>query len=578
MGEPDPVNLCKGVVIPPTTGKADTYNWDTAYGITFGKVNTSIVRAKSSPPGFKGVYFDGFSGNKYDISADFGPWQLSGGAGDLLHMTLPLTNGTVIPQNGGKPTAFSGSASIEVKLEWLPQPSATPSKGKNHLKIKLTNDPGDSSIVSVESVDVTPKEMAGGVQSVLQEWLLENLQQFNHVFSVVDLGAEADKAGFQWLKPTKIGYAVNTQGATDPKDYVFGVLAMTEGRSGEKLSPEISPNIIPTGADAGFLISQERFLRKLLLPGMAALFKGATADDFELDPDETMVRNKFTLEFQGFQLEDGTFIDQAIIAAQNFGVEARATSLFMMFDDLNFPWNPHGSVLKDGFVVHLTYTAESVLFLDQNNHLQMCTVGNRDKNDPKKSTGPTLNVVVTKTDAEKAWEIVLGLVEGIALAIIGAVIGGALGPEVDEAGAAAEQAATEAAETSAAEESLSFDVEAVGDNDIDNLDEENSDAEEEAAAEVEQPSRLSKFKGFFKRNWRKMLGGTIGSIVGVGLANLPQILEAYAEKDLKNMPTLDEFADESINTTAWPGATDTKLLSTALNGSLQLGIQITFDE
>src|SRR6185295_2558490 len=174
-----------------------------------------------------------------------------------------------------------------------------------------------------------------GVQTVLEEWLLANLQQFNHVFSVVDLGSVADKAGFQWLKPSKIGYAVNTEGASDPKNYVFGVLAMTEGRTSDKLPPEISPNIIPTGADAGFLISQERFLKKLLLPGMATLFKNATADDFDVDSDGTMVRNKFGLSFRGFQLEDGSFIDQANIDALKFSVEARATSLFMMFDDLN---------------------------------------------------------------------------------------------------------------------------------------------------------------------------------------------------------------------------------------------------
>jgi P-47 protein len=576
MTEPTPQNMCKDVVVPPTTGKADTYNWDTAYGITFEKVNASIIRANSSPPNFKGIYVDGFSGDKYEIAGDFGPWQLSGGAGDLLHMTLPLTDGTVTPQNGGNPTAYSGSAAIEVKLEWIPQPNATSSSGTNHLKIKLTANPDDSPIVSVESVDVTPKGVSEGVQSVLEDWLLANLQQFNHVFSVVDLGAVADKGGFQWLKPTRIGYAVNTEGASDPKNYVFGVLAMTEGRTVDNLSSQISPNIIPTGADAGFLISQERFLKKLLLPGMAALFKNAIADDFEVDSDGTMVRNKFGLFFRGFQLEDGSVIDQVGIDAQKFSVEARATSLFMMFDDLSFPWNPEGSVVKDGFVVHLTYTAESVLFLDQNHHLQMCTVGKRDK-DPKKSTGPTLNTIVTKTDNEKAWEIVLGLVEGITLAIIGAVIGGALGPEVDEAGAAGEQAAVEAAEN-AGEGAVDFNVESVGDGEVENLPKENADADGEAAAESEQPSRLAKFKGFFRRNWRKMLGATIGSIAGVGLANLPQILEAYAENDLKNMPTLDEFADESINSTSWPGATDTELVTAALNGSLQLGIQITFDE
>jgi len=579
MAEPNPKNICCGVVVPPATGAADTYNWDTAYGITFEKVNHSIVQAKSSPANFKGKYVDGLSGDKYVIAANFGAWQLSGGSGDLVHMTLPLTNGTLTPEAGGNPIPFSGSASIEVKLEWLPQPGATAAKGNNHLKINLTtNDPVNSPIVSIVQIAVNPARLINAVQSVLEAWLLANLQQFNHVFSVVDLAAEADKAGFQWLKPTKIGYAVNTEGATDPKNYVFGVLAMTEGRAGDKLDYQISPNIIPTGADAGFLISQERFLSKLLLPGMAVLFKGATAADFTLDSDGTMVQNKNPLTFQTFQLQDGSKIDGATVDAEKFSVEARATSLFMMFEDFHFPWTPKGSIVPHGFVVHLTYTAESVLFLDQNNHFQMCTVGSRDKDDPKKSTGPSLNVIVTKTTAEKWTEIAVGLVEGIVLAVVGAMIGGALGPEVDEAAEEAENAANDAIENTGEADPLEFDSGFEGDDEDDNLTENNSDEDSEASSDLEEPSRISKFKGFFKRNWRKMLGATIGSIAGVGLGALPQILEAYAENNLAEMPTLDEFADESINTTTWPGAAGTKLLNAALNGSLQLGIQITFDQ
>ena len=574
MTEPTPKNMCSNVVIPPVTGAADTYNWDTAYGITFEKVNNSIVRANSSPANFTGPYVDSFGGGSYVIAANFGAWQLSGGSGDLVHMTLPLTNGTITPGAGGNAIAFTGSASIEVKLEWLPQPGASSDKGTHHLKINLTtNDPVNSPIVSVVNMAVNPARYNNAVQSVLQTWLLANLQQFNHVFSVVDLGAQADKAGFQWLKPTKLGYAVNTEGATDPKNYVFGVLAMTEGRPGVRLGHQISPNIIPTGADAGFLISQERFLSKLLLPGMAVLFKGATAADFTLGPDGTLVQNKNALTFRTFKLEDGSKIDGATIDAQKFSLEARATSLRMSFDDFHFPWTPKGSIVPHGFVVHLTYTAESVLFLDANHHLQMCTVGNR-----AQKTGPTLNVVVTKTTAEKWTEIAVGVVEGIVLAVVGAMIGGALGPEVDEAAEGAEQAGQDAVEDTAGGDPLDFDADFESDNKDNNLAKNNSNEDGEASKLLDEPNRLEKLKGFFKRNWRKMLGATIGSIAAVGLGVLPQILEAYAENNLAEMPTLDKFADESIKTTTWPGATGTKLLSASLNGSLQLGIQITFNQ
>src|SRR5690606_38945377 len=121
---------------------------------------------------------------------------------------------------------------------------------------------------------------------VLETWLTDNLQEFNHVFSAVDINVRADKDSFQWIKPTKIGYAVNAPTDVPVDDYIFGVLAMTEGRQGTNLSNEISPNIIPENANAGFLISQERFLNKILMPGVYVMFYGASASDFTMTDDD----------------------------------------------------------------------------------------------------------------------------------------------------------------------------------------------------------------------------------------------------------------------------------------------------
>src|SRR5262249_48924054 len=154
---------------------------------------------------------------------------------------------------------------------------------------------------------------AEAIQAVLTAWLNSNLQQFNHVFAAVDLNVTADNGAFQWLKPTKLGYAVNTEGADSSDDYVFGVLAMTSGRDDPNLSNQISSNIIPSGANAGFLVSQERYIDQIFMPGAYMLFNGATGADFDTTNDGTTITNTQPLAFQKFVLDDGSVISDATI-------------------------------------------------------------------------------------------------------------------------------------------------------------------------------------------------------------------------------------------------------------------------
>jgi hypothetical protein len=547
---------------------ADTYDWDTVFAIRFGDANKAIAGAKSSPPSFSAQYTDGLSGDVYTIAGDFGPWQLSGGSGGIVHMTLPINNGTLTPQ-GGTAKSYSGSAVIEVYLNFIPQPTSTAASSgtPNHLRIKLTtDDPVNQPVVSVQSFSFDPsspfKAGAPAIQSALQTWLSTNLQSFNHTFAAVDLNVIADQGTFQWLKPTKISYAVNAPNSASPDDYIFGVLAMTEGRDNPNLSNQISPNIIPSGSNAGFLISQERFINKIFLPGAYLLFKGASASDFNTNNDGSTVTNINPLKFQNFKLEDGTIITDASIDKNNFMLTAFDQRLELQFNDLNFTW-------QSGYIVHLSYTGYSTLTIDSNRHLQMNMTGK-----------PVLTTTVTKTTEEKWTEIVTGILEGIGLALLGAVVGGALGPGVEAAEEGLDGALSDAAEQADNEDGPLLFVTDTGDvADFSNLDDVEEDSLDEGAEDlsnVENESYASKLKGFFFRNWTKLLGGFIGSALGVVLSKLPDILEAYEEKNLAEIPTLDQFADEAVSPTAWQNSTGYSLNSGALNLSLQFGINVQY--
>lgn len=266
---------------------ADTYNWDTVFAIKFPDVNKALAKPGASPTNFATSVPNGPS-----TSGTFSAWQLSGGDGELLHMQIPIATGSTL-YNGQTYAMDGGAVTIEIQLALIPQPGAVADKsGQHDLKARTTMT-GNQKPVSVTNLtvpgisDFIVLAVMGGL---MEQWFTANLGDFTHAFSTVNLDMKADKDEFQWMKPTFTSYAVYASDE-NPDHSVFGVLNMTEGRSVTG-SHQISPNAIPTGARAGFLIAQERFLEKLVMPGIPSIFQNATADDLEIANDGTQIRNK----------------------------------------------------------------------------------------------------------------------------------------------------------------------------------------------------------------------------------------------------------------------------------------------
>ncbi|MEL6533785.1 MAG: TULIP family P47-like protein [Bacteroidota bacterium] len=569
-----------------TGQKASTNNWDTAFAINFKNANKAIVAQKTSPKGYEGkTAGGGFGGTPpMDVKGFFGDWQLNGGSGSIVRLKLPFTNNSTITNtNTSQSMNFNGFAEVEVKLNYLDSEAGGSGASKTHnggtnkaLKTRDTSDHPETdpvaTIVSVNLDEAAVKaKIVDDVRDTLKEWLNKNLSSFNHTFSAIDVNATADKGEFQWLMPTKIGYGVSNAVGADVDDYVFGVMAMTEDRKGKNLTYQVSPNIIPDNCNAGFLISQERFMSKIMLPGIKALFKNADTNDFEVDEDGSTITNKNKVTFQTLQTEkkdgSGTInIDDASMDKGKFTLKANATSLTLTMYDIHFPWGEDG-----GYTVHIDYNADSSLKMDKNKHFQV-----------KTTSKPYMHVTVTESSGEKWKNIIVGIVEGIGLAIAGAALGAALGPAAEAAGEGFEAAGSAAADgVEGTTDALDFGGDFPADDEIDNLDDVNSTEEENASEDVaagDKEGYVSKFKGFFRRNWRKLLGMAVGGAVGAVLAKLPDILEAYSEKDLAKMPTLDEFVDNSVSTTTWPNQTGYTLESVELNESLQMGLNVSIKD
>lgn len=298
---------------------ASTNGWDTVYGIRFSKVNQAIAAEGASPEDFD--YTEAGGGEENVITGTFSDWTLTSGSGSLLTMTVPIPTFTYTPDSETPITRTGAVATIEVQLEAIPQPVAAHAVVEDGVKydLKLKTNRGENDLAS-QTVDVKTLTYPGDgddgdipteVRLLLQQWMRtgENLQRFNHTFATVKLNAKAAVDAFDWLMPTFVGYGAIAESGTD--EGVFAVLCMTENRN-PPIDETLSTDLVPVGKEAAFLISKERFLRKMILPGMMWMFSEPTdrpeltwpEDFFDITDDQ--LKNKFTLTINSFEIGKDT--------------------------------------------------------------------------------------------------------------------------------------------------------------------------------------------------------------------------------------------------------------------------------
>lgn len=325
-------------------GIASTHGWDTVYGIRFSLANSAIARAHSSPADFDHSETAGGETNR--IFGTFGDWSISGGAGHLLNMNVPIPTFTYEPDGAAPITRSNAIAVIEVELQAIPQPAnATADGGVPHaLRLRLPNQSNSS--VSVQSLTYPGSEsdgdLVGEIRLLLQGWMreAENLARFNHTFAVVNLNAKAAVAELNWVMPTRLGYGVVAQGEDDG---VLAVLCMTENRDPPS-DAVVSVELLPRGVNSAFLISKERYLSKMVLPSLGFMFSRPAEsrgriwpkDWFELAGNGTMLRNTFDLSIDKFRTEHGEV--RATIPAGMFSVTLEDTHCELRMSEFRHPY------------------------------------------------------------------------------------------------------------------------------------------------------------------------------------------------------------------------------------------------
>ena len=93
----------------------DLFGWDTIFATTLSKANQALRAGMANL-----VSSFTFSESGFDLTGAFAPWQMvTGGAGKLLHMQVPIVSGTM--KSGSGSIDLAGlSVTVEVSLQLLP--------------------------------------------------------------------------------------------------------------------------------------------------------------------------------------------------------------------------------------------------------------------------------------------------------------------------------------------------------------------------------------------------------------------------------------------------------------------------
>ncbi len=498
--------------------------------------------------------------------------------------------------------------------------------------LKLLSQATSASEPAVTIVAVQGISSLGGIaraafEEILGEWFTENLAEFNHVFAGISLAPTlAATAKYAWISPTGTGYAVVDEGTAASS--IFGVLS-TALQHDIPANHQVSPNAIPDGADAGFVISGPDFLSQMMLVGAQQIFDQAPASAFLITPDGLTITNTQTVVWGKFMMDEkkqGSISNNYAALLDRGG--APNSDVLQALADLNVypPTNATVSVTSQGqqwlisdgntgddeyilnldgdsidvyvatvinidkanFKMSLVNSYVQIEFIDlyypyssdfdvHVNYTEQVTLSLQDQTVTVKGVTSTkkifwfdqiernLVVNVTKTQSAITREIVEGAITGV-LALVAVA-----GPIIEGLSAGAEVGEVSADAGEAAIDEADFAAAAEANPEAAAADD--AAAGEGAAAQGE--GRLTNIKNAFntpKWKFAGALAGLSGAIAGFDQA-ITAIIEAAAKKQWEHVPGFDLFANQIIEPYSFPNITGFDLVSAGLNQSLVIGLK-----
>jgi P-47 protein len=223
-------------------------------------------------------------------------------------------------------------ARVEVQMQFIPHDPANANAATCPHRLMIRSVPLDRSLPVANVIDL---ELAAGapapgivftamIKLALTQWLCANLAQFAHVFATVNISRIATDDAFHWLKPTYATYVFLAR--PEPDDSVFAILCRTGNRSPDDLIEQITPNAIPPGARAAFLLSPTRMLSDMMAPSLPQVLSGLERKDIKVDEPRNRLNVSRHVKLPTVKDKDGRVLHPLLEKLQ---VELRDRELIM---------------------------------------------------------------------------------------------------------------------------------------------------------------------------------------------------------------------------------------------------------
>lgn len=553
-------NFLEKTILGTSDTSVSTFGWDTAYVASFPVVNKAIMKQKSFPTTFHYVDATGIT-----IDGTWASWQLSpGGAGQDVQLVCVAASGTA-SGDGQHGDLAGASVVIQVNLKTVAasdrinDPTAKKGTGNSHALLVDTSGKGVDPAVSLLSSNypkVSSVLLKDVLDSVVKNYFNANIAQFNHVFAVMNLNEEADKDGFQWLKPTAFQYAVASPEDGSLDNSAFGLVTMVQGHPVQPFMQQAvdvrALTQLPKGANAAFVISETMVAQNMLLRGAISTIQGSTAADFGFSSDGVSVTNVNELVWGHFQTKHGIIVPK--IAKNNFTLRADDTYIYLEITDAEY-------VPSAGVTVHMNLTQKftySTVKADNGNYVFIPDI--------KGLGNPTVTSTVSLSKGLQILEIVAGVVAAVAGILCAAsAIGSAVAAAASVTADAAEETATIIMD---AEEIASALEENAGElaDEIDS----GADSADEGVADPANPTLLQRC-GILTSTQFRLAVGMIGAVAGTTAGGIG-LAKAVTAMEYDKLPAFDDFAANCIGASVWPGLSDYKLLGASFRTSLVLAL------
>jgi hypothetical protein len=258
----------------PSSG-VDMGGWDVVYASSVAKLN-SVLEASSSQllPTFS---YDNPS-QQLAFSGTFGPWSIQpGGTANRINLQVPIATGQITSPALADTVSLDGVQPVLNLALTLIEGTGGGSQDMRFDLVTNSSTPSDDAgVVYLANVDESGKlaqrDPTGTAAAMMRDWFGElfvaNQSKISFVFATVF----TDPDGAPYLKPTAT--AVSYFESIDGSVQAIGIKTITQSPWGPNgLTTAFDPNLLASGYDMFYGLSQAVFMKNLLLPAMAKALK-----------------------------------------------------------------------------------------------------------------------------------------------------------------------------------------------------------------------------------------------------------------------------------------------------------------